>query len=109
MSIAWFMERLSPGIWAAFIGAANAGLLRGSRVTSWWRSPTSNRRVGGDPDSQHLVGLAFDAVHPDQTALSQSLSSQGFIVSASGGGAVHAQALRAGVLRSHGVFSAIGL
>jgi uncharacterized protein YcbK (DUF882 family) len=33
-------------------------------LTSWWRSPVENRRVGGVPNSRHLYGAAFDAVLP---------------------------------------------
>jgi len=34
----------------------------GARATSWWRSETKNREVGGSPVSQHLVGLGADFV-----------------------------------------------
>lgn len=30
------------------------------RVTSFYRDPAHNRRVGGHPLSQHVIGLAFD-------------------------------------------------
>lgn len=107
--LVWQLDRLIPGIWPAFIGAANAGLLPGAIVTSWWRTPTKNRALGGSRESQHLVALAFDAVHTDPSALSASLSRQGFIVVPSGRGAVHAQAYPAGLLSRHRVFEALGL
>lgn len=35
------------------------------RVTSWYRDPVTNRRVGGASKSRHLVGDAVDFSHPD--------------------------------------------
>ena len=32
-------------------------------VTSWWRSPSRNMKVGGVPNSAHLHGGAFDVVY----------------------------------------------
>lgn len=34
--------------------------------TSWWRSVEDNREEGGDPESQHLFGLAADIVVPSR-------------------------------------------
>ncbi len=42
------LQRLRPG--------------RSIRISSWWRDPVTNRRVGGHPQSQHLLGLAIDLV-----------------------------------------------
>ena len=30
------------------------------RISSWYRSPDHNERVGGIPTSKHLLGMAFD-------------------------------------------------
>ena len=38
---------------------------RGTQVTSWYRDPLHNRRVGGSAASQHLIGLALDLVVPE--------------------------------------------
>ncbi len=36
------------------------GAFAGQRLTSWHRDPEENERVGGVPDSQHLIGSAWD-------------------------------------------------
>ncbi len=33
---------------------------KGFNITSWWRSPWHNKKVGGSPTSLHLIGWAFD-------------------------------------------------
>lgn len=57
----------------------------GERLTwvNWWRSAAHNAAVGGDPHSQHLLGLAVDIVPLDQTRrarIAQALRSQGLVV-----------------------------
>ncbi len=49
---------------AAFAEKAKAycDITKGS-VTSWGRTPTHNRAVGGVPDSKHIHFLAVDVVH----------------------------------------------
>ncbi len=37
-------------------------LVPGGRVTSWWRSPSKNKAVGGKPNSRHLWGWGYDVV-----------------------------------------------
>lgn len=36
----------------------------GIAVTSWFRTPDENRSAGGDAESQHLFGLAWDIAAP---------------------------------------------
>ena len=99
-----------PGIWPVFVAAANQGLAEGraTSVTSWWRSPEENRRVGGNAESQHLLALAFDATAASPQLLAQALRSAGFRV-VEERTHVHAQAYQAGVLGRAGFFRALGL
>jgi len=76
--------------------AADAQGLR-FRITSWYRDPDRNERVGGSPASQHLVGLAFDLAPADER-LADSLRSAGMIV-VNEGDHLHVQVWTAGTLR----------
>lgn len=62
--IANVVEFLSPGIYDEFVkrvvNAIGSQNFNAVRVTSWYRTPFDNSRVGGDPSSQHLLGLAVD-------------------------------------------------
>lgn len=49
-------------------------------VTSWWRSPADNARVGGAPRSLHLSGLAIDVVPHDWIAAEQAFRRAGLRV-----------------------------
>ena len=42
---------------------------RRGTITSWYRSKLRNQQEGGVPNSQHMWGLAFDAVPDDKTEL----------------------------------------
>ncbi len=72
-----------------FVDRVNRGALAfmrdgGGQVvpTSWWRSVFDNGRVGGHPESQHLLGLGVDlAVEPEQIQqLADSLRRVGLVV-----------------------------
>ena len=116
-----FWERLSPGFWSRWLGAADEALREiddsaggDTILTSWWRSPFENQRVGGLPDSQHLVGLAFDVVPGKpgfKLAVSEASSrfmEAGFIT-VPAERHLHIQTFPAGVLRSAGVFDVLSV
>jgi uncharacterized protein YcbK (DUF882 family) len=44
------------------VAIAQLAALARFRVTSWWRSPVSNAKVGGVEDSWHILGMACDVV-----------------------------------------------
>ena len=68
-------------------------------VTSWWRSVDRNRLVGGNQYSQHLVGLAADAVVRDEPGFVKCLAGHGLLGLAEGDH-VHWQYWSAGTLRA---------
>lgn len=74
---------------------------RGLTVTSWWRSPQANRDVGGDPESQHLFGLAWD-IAPASTSLVREARAAG-LTAVDEGSHVHMQLFPAGALARAGV------
>jgi uncharacterized protein YcbK (DUF882 family) len=49
--------------WLEEVRAALGG--RPMRVLSWYRCRSYNAKVGGAPNSQHLLGRAVDFVHKD--------------------------------------------
>lgn len=116
-----FWERILPGFWDIWLRAADlalgeidAGAGGDTVITSWWRSPLENRRVGGSPDSQHLVGLAFDVVPGKgsfQLAVneaSQRFTESGF-VTVPESTHLHVQTFPAGLLRQAGVLEVLSL
>ncbi len=75
-------------------------------VTSELRTLDENVAVGGEPDSQHLLGLAVDVVpgDGDQAALAVAFESEGLVAVVSEKGHVHAQLLPSGQARALGLF-----
>lgn len=116
-----FWERLFPGFWGRWIGAADSALREldadvgdDTIVTSWHRSPFHNREVGGDPDSQHLVGLALDIVPgkpSPRLAINEAaarFTEAGFVV-VPAPTHLHIQTFPAGILRRVGVLDALSV
>lgn len=95
-----------PGIWKDFVGrAVNAFAsvnTNGMILTSWWRDPGENRRVGGSPESQHLAGLALDITGGERAALANAASAFG-LVGIAYERHVHIQYWPAGVLADTGL------
>lgn len=116
-----FFESLLPGFWSTWIGAAESALREidadaggDTIITSWYRSPAENRAVGGNPDSQHLAGLALDVV-PGKKAVQLAIHEaagrfveSGFVV-VPAPTHLHVQTFPAGVLRSAGVLDALSI
>jgi hypothetical protein len=116
-----FFESLFPGFWARWLGAADSALREIDAegvddiiITSWWRSLVDNRAVNGEPDSQHLVGLALDVVPAKQNLRSAideaaaSFTEFGF-VAVPASRHLHIQTFPAGLLRSVGVLDALSV
>lgn len=100
--IAATVERAAPGFWGAFSRATAYAFPTGTVVTSWHRTPASNAAAGGQPQSQHLLGVAFDAQAPDLGELERRLRAVGF-VTVRYRSHVHAQAWPAGTARRAGL------
>lgn len=120
-NIVAFWERLLPGFWKIWISAAESALREidadsggDTILTSWFRSPSQNRAVGGDPDSQHLVGLALDVV-PGKANLQLAVNEAAGRFTEAGFRSVpaathlHIQTFPAGVLRTAGVMDALSV
>lgn len=116
-----FFHRLLPGIWSQWGQAAEFALNQidaegfgETTITSWFRTLSDNARVGGDPDSQHLVGLALDVV-PGKGISRLAINEAAQIFEAAGFIAVpeerhvHVQTFPAGVLRQVGVLDALSV
>lgn len=120
-SIVAFFEGIMPGFWGRWLSAASwalreieadAGSGGDTIITSWFRSVGENRSVGGNPDSQHLFGLALDIVPGKksvQLAINEAagrFGEAGFVVVPTSTH-LHIQTYPAGLLRSAGVFDVI--
>jgi len=114
-----FFDRLFPGIWGNWVAAVQSGLTQIDEgdvgetvITSWFRSPNENRRAGGHPDSQHLVGLAFDVV-PGKGTSALAINEAAQIFAGFGFSVVpaethlHVQTFPPGILRPAGVLDAL--
>ena len=76
---------------------------RGVEPTSWYRDSSHNRSVGGNADSQHLLGFAVDLAgsRSQLQALARAARSAG-LTAVDEGDHVHVQAFPAGVIRGRG-------
>ncbi len=76
---------------ASYAGAGTPG-----QWSSFYRDPAANRRVGGHPWSQHLVGLAAD--HAPPSARFRARAREAGLVVVNEGTHDHIQGWRAGTL-----------
>ena len=65
--------------------------------TSWYRDASDNARVGGAPNSQHLLALAVDALVEDRRRF-VSIARHFGLTAVDEGTHVHLQAFPAGVI-----------
>lgn len=78
------------------------------RATSWYRDVEENRRVGGDQESQHLLGFAIDVDGPRDVLDTFLIEARGVgLVAIDEGTHVHVQLLPAGLARDLGFFDAL--
>ncbi len=80
------------------------------RATSWYRDLEDNRRAGGQPDSQHLLGLALDVIGPKEVLEFFATETRGVgLVTIEESVYVHIQLLGAGDARVLGLFGPTGV
>jgi len=80
-------------------------LLRAGTLTSWFRTPELNRRVGGNSDSQHLFAIAFDIVPAFPGLITDEARASGLTAVPTGSPVqfVHVQLFPAGMLERFGI------
>jgi hypothetical protein len=108
--IAYTVQLWSPGFWEKFVTQfwkAYVEFGQPVTITSWWRSPEENRRVGGHESSQHLIGSALDVAPPDGR-LAEAFRRAGFTV-IEYPTHLHVQTFPAGLARSSGLLDAVGV
>ena len=66
-------------------------------ITSWQRTVSHNREVGGVAQSQHLLATAWDVAGPDQNTYASRAAAVGLVV-IDEGDHVHVQLFRAGLI-----------
>ena len=94
----------------AFLNGVGRGLVsthdfQKLRASSWWRDRETNIRVGGQPDSQHLLGLALDIVGPTAVRVALAIELRGLGLTAIDElSHLHVQLLAAGQARAEGLF-----
>lgn len=95
----------------AFLNGVGRGLLathdfQKLRASSWWRDVETNRRVGGQPDSQHLLGLALDVTGPADVREGLGIELRGLgLIAIDEFSHLHVQLLPAGQARGEGLFA----
>ncbi len=108
LSLAYLVDRAAPGIYGAFFTRVLHAVDDTTRATSWYRGAAHNQRVGGQPDSQHRLGLALDLQADDLAALHQRLTRSGLVATLHERH-VHVQAWPAGTARRIGLLAALGI
>lgn len=78
----------------------------GCQLTSWHRSVVDNRRVGGHPQSQHLLGTAIDVWRMDgDYGYEMARCYDAGLIPINEGTHLHVQLFPAGYALSAGLFS----
>jgi len=90
-----------------FVRRVIAGAPEGTFLTSWWRSPAENARVGGAAQSQHLWAAAAD-LGGDFREIARGMRRQG-LIAIEEADHVHVQAWPAGTAHRLGLLRALGL